>query len=89
LQQNLEAVVCVRGDLGNRTDDSLRLRPADLERLVQAFVDDELERPREPEGRNRLVGLFLGEQVQRSSASRRGSCSVSMFYAPAGSETSL
>jgi hypothetical protein len=43
LQQNVEAVMAVHGDLGNGTEDSLSLRSADLERLVQALVEGELD----------------------------------------------
>jgi hypothetical protein len=39
----------------------LSLRPADLERLVQALVEDELKRPGEPQRRDRLVELLIGE----------------------------
>jgi hypothetical protein len=42
-------------------DDSLSLRPADFERLVQVLVHDELQRPSEGQRRGRLVRLFIGE----------------------------
>jgi hypothetical protein len=61
LPQNVEAVKGVRGHLRDGTDDSLSLWPADLERLVQALVDDELKRRREPQRGDRLVGLFIRE----------------------------
>jgi hypothetical protein len=77
LQQNLKPVVCVRGDLRHCTDDRLRLRPANFKRLVQSLVGDKLDRPSEAQGRNRLVGLLIGEAGTEELRSRRASCSVS------------
>jgi hypothetical protein len=61
LPQDVEAVIYVGGHLRQGTDDSPSLRPADLERLVQALVDHELERLGEPQRRDRLVGLLISE----------------------------
>jgi hypothetical protein len=55
LQECVEAVICVRGYLRDGTDDGLSLRPPDFERLVQALVDDELERPGEAQRGGCLV----------------------------------
>jgi hypothetical protein len=72
LPQNLEAVICVRGDLGDGTDDRLSLRPADLDRLVQALVDDELERPGEAQPGGRLIELLIREAAAEQCRESKG-----------------
>jgi hypothetical protein len=61
LPQSVEAFTCVRGDLRNGTDDRLSLRPPDFDRRVEVLVDDELERPSEPQAGGCMVGLPIGE----------------------------
>jgi hypothetical protein len=72
LPQNVEAVICVRGHLRKGTGYRPSLRPADLERLVQAFVDDELERPGEAQPGGRLIELLIGEATAEECRESKG-----------------